>query len=113
MFQINIKPLSINQPIDPQYRVQLFEHFQKLDIPKVDPQEELFLFLEFGIDSRMDASNGIKRFEDCLVEYLEINDRKIGGIYTKKVIRQKGDEYIRFNLFAYEHDLLEFIKTEL
>ena len=113
MFKINIKPLSINQPPDPRYKERLFEHFQELDLPKVDPQEDLYLFLEFGIDRRMDASNGVKRFEDCLTEYLGINDRKIGGIYTKKKVRQKGDEYIRFNLFAYEHDLLESLKIEL
>ena len=87
--------------------------FSKLDLPKVDPEKPLYLLLEFGIGPRMDASNGIKRFEDCLAEYLEINDKKVIGIYTRKIIVKKGAEYIRFNVFAYEYDLIESMRSEI
>ena len=113
MFQIDIKPISINQPYCPKYRETLLKNFKKLDLPKVDPDKPLFLFLEFGIGKRMDASNGIKRFEDCLTEYLKINDKRVIGIYTRKVIKKKGHEHIRFNIFPFEYDLIEYLKREI
>ena len=112
MHRIDIKPLSINQPQDPKYKEQLFVWFSKLDLPKVDPTKPLYLFLEFGIGSRMDASNCVKRFEDCLTDYLDINDRHVTGIYLRKTIVAKGDEYICFNVFPYEYDLMDCIRTE-
>ena len=113
MYKIDIKPISINQPYSADYKEQLFEYFSNLDLPKVDPQQPLFLFLEFGIKNKMDLSNGIKRFEDCLVSYLKINDRKISGIYLKKIIVKKGGEYIRFNIFGHEYDLITYLKSEI
>ena len=122
MHRIDLQPLSQNaawkgrRHISPEYKLyadRLLLEFRKLDLPKIDPKQRFCIFYEWGITDRQDNSNSVKLFEDQLCKYLGVNDRKVMAFYSRKKIVKRQDQYIKFQIFAEEYDLLRFLHDEL
>ena len=115
MFTIEIQALSVNivsTSMKREYKQYIAGQLGLLDLPNIQPKEQFFLFIEFGIPTRQDCSNGIKVFEDCICNHLGINDRNMMALFVRKVIVPKSNTYIKFNIFEYEYDLIQAINQE-
>ena len=121
MYHIPIQALSQNQawkgkryksPEYRQYQQSINAYLTMLHLPKLKPKEDYYLYYEFGIPTRQDASNCVKLFEDILSDHLGTNDRYVSGFYCRKVITRKEDCYIKFNVFTNEYDLIQAINQE-
>ena len=122
MHKIPIQPLSINKAYFGkriktkdyrEYEVVLHAFFKTLDLPKIEKKERFYLYLEFGATYRQDCSNGVKLFEDCLCKFLGVDDRDVMAIFIRKVITKKVDSFIKFNIFATEHELIRAVSDEI
>ena len=67
-----------------------------------DEQEPLAIHFRFGISRDLDASNGIKLCEDAICEALGIDDIIFQGVTATKEKVKKGEEFIAFNITAYD-----------
>lgn len=122
MYHIPVQALSQNQawkgrryksPEYRQYQQIINAYLKTLQLPKIKPKEEYFLYYEFGIPTRQDASNCVKLFEDILSDHLGTNDRYVTEFFARKVVTKREDCYIKFNIFTSSYDLLQAINTEL
>ena len=120
MFQVNIQPLSINKGYTGRkFKTEEYKKYERdlklylctIKLPKVKPRQKFYLYLEFGIPTRQDVTNGIKLLEDILTAHMGINDRHTMAVYCRKVITRKEDCYIRFNVFTSEYELIEEVKN--
>lgn len=106
MYILKIKPLSVNEAWQgKRYKTNKYKKYID-DMLKILPNmkvenTKLQLNIEFGFSSKLsDIDNGIKQFGDCLVKKYGVDDRNIYRLEVDKVIVKKGEEYIKFKLFA-------------
>ena len=107
---IKIKPLSVNEcwkgtrKKTDKYKWYEMELLLSL-LPKMMfiPEGKLQIYLEFGVSSRgFDYDNAIKPFQDILQKKYGFDDNKIYMAFINKKIVKKGEEYIKFEILAYE-----------
>ena len=121
MFEIPIQPLSQNLAWGSgrryksksyrEYEIQIKKYLKKLHLPKIKPKEPFYLYFEFGIPYMQDLSNSLKCVEDICCDYLEINDRDVMAIYSRKIKCKKADCFIRFAIVKSEYDLIKLITS--
>ena len=120
IYQVNIQALSVNKGYTGRkFKTQAYKDYERdiklylstVNLPRLKPRQKFYLYLEFGIPTRQDASNGIKLLEDILTSHMGVNDRHTMALYCKKVITRKEDCYIKFNIFLSEHELIEEITS--
>lgn len=103
--RINIKPLSVNQswqgkrfktPKYIQYENDVLFMLPKLDIPK---NILLELTLKVGFSNKAsDLDNICKPFQDILQKKYGFNDSQIYRLVMEKVIVNKGNDFIEFEI---------------
>lgn len=107
MYQVNIKPLSVNQSKGVvrgrvikskeyrQYEKDVYVQLPKMEVPK----KELLLSLEFGFSNKQsDIDNPVKPFQDILQKKYGFNDSQIYALSVVKKIVPKGQEFIKFEI---------------
>lgn len=105
--RIDIKPLSVNDAWKGRrFKTDKYKSYERdvllLLRPMVIPKGELVLNIEWGFSSRgSDFDNPIKPFTDCLQKKYKFNDNQIFESRIKKVIVNKGEEYIKFDICQY------------
>lgn len=106
MITLKIKPLSINQAFQGRrFKTNKYDDYildMLMVLPKLNLENtKLQLNVEFGYSSKLaDIDNALKPFIDCLVKKYGVDDRNIYRLEVDKVIVKKGDEYIKFKIFA-------------
>lgn len=116
MLKIEIKPLSVNQAWKgrrfktPEYRK--YEKAVFLTLPKMEiPQGKLSVVYEFGFSNKLaDWDNPIKPFQDILQKKYGFNDSRIVSATVIKTVVKKGQEYISFDIKAYNKKARELSK---
>lgn len=121
MYYIPIQPLSQNLAWGggrrfkskryQDYEPAIKSYLHTFTLPKINPKEEFYLYLEFGIPYRQDLTNGIKLLEDIIADHLGVNDRDVMGVFCRKIKTKKADCFIRFNVFLHEYDLIKAIQN--
>ena len=106
--KIKIKPLSVNEAYKgrrfktkkyKEYEQNLVSFLIKKNIDKIDKNQKLKVFFEFGFSSKQaDYDNPIKAFQDILQRTLNFNDSMIYAAFIKKTMVKKGDEFVYFKL---------------
>lgn len=107
MIKIDVKPLSVNQCYTGRrFSTEKHKSFKRMVNNALPDNIEIFdktnmkLRIEFGYSSKLsDLSNGIKVFEDALVQKYKVDDRNTFEMNIKKVIVKKGFEYIKFEFY--------------
>lgn len=104
MIAIPIKALSVNcawqgrrfkTPAYNFYIKEMLYRLPKLNIGKAPYS----VSIEFGLSSKLnDIDNGLKTFLDCLVKKYGFDDRDIYYLSVKKIITEKGKEFINFSI---------------
>jgi len=108
MIKLDIKPLSVNEAYSgrrvktEKYRV--FEKEVWYSLPRGNvPRGKLGLRVEFGFSNEgSDVDNGVKNFLDILQNKYTFNDKMVYEINAKKTITKKGEEFIKYELYAYK-----------
>lgn len=105
MYKIDIKPLSINEAWKGiRYKTDKYSDYRDALLwllPKINvPEPPYKVNLEFGVSAKFDWDNAIKPFCDALQDKYGFNDNKIHEGYVKKVIVEKGEEYIKFEILS-------------
>lgn len=104
MFQIKIKPLSVNEAYrGRRYKTPKYKAWRTamgFMLPNIDvPKGRLSLTVEFGFSSiKSDLDNPVKALQDSLSENYGFNDKMIYELHVKKHIVAPGDDYIRFRI---------------
>lgn len=106
-YQINIKPLSVNEAFKgKRFRTEKYDLFIRnmlLLLPKsilIPDASNIKLAIEFGFSSKAsDIDNCCKSFLDCLVKKYRVDDRNIYEMHVFKVIVPKTKEYIKFKIY--------------
>ena len=108
---IQIKPLSVNEAWQGRrFKTNLYKMYENavsLLLPSdySIPKAKLELWVEWGFSSdASDIGNPEKLFTDILSKKYGFNDKKFYGMHLKKVIVEKGKEYIRFRIKKYDPD---------
>ncbi len=106
--RIDIKPLSVNEvwrgrrfktPKYKQYESDVLSLLTKIEVP----DGKITLRLIAGFSSKgSDIDNMVKPFVDILQKKYGFNDSRIYHMELNKKIVKKGDEYIEFEIKAYE-----------
>lgn len=104
MVELKIKPLSINIAFQgkrfktKEYKV--FERYVLMMLPKIKiPEPPNKIYLEFGMSNKLsDWDNPVKPIQDILQKKYGFNDRDIYEAQVKKVLVEKGKEYIKFEI---------------
>jgi len=106
MITLKIKPLSVNEAWQGKryktnkYKKYIEDMLEILPDMKVE-NTKLQLNIEFGFSSKAsDIDNCVKGLADCLVKKYGVDDRNIYRLEVDKVIVKKGEEYIKFKIFA-------------
>ncbi len=106
MITLKLKPLSVNMAFQGRrFKTPIYNKYINNVIailPRIDIENtKLQLNVEFGYSSKLaDIDNALKPFIDCLVKKYGVDDRNIYRLEVDKVIVKKGEEYIKFKLFA-------------
>ena len=105
--RLNIKPLSVNDAWKGRrFKTDKYKKYERdvllLLKPMIIPKGDLVLDIVWGFSSRgSDFDNPIKPFTDCLQKKYGFNDNRVVESRIKKVIVEKGKEYIIFNIYPY------------
>lgn len=82
-----------------------FQTLLLIHLPRpVIPEGDLTIHWQFGIARRMDVTNCIKLAEDVLATHCGFNDNRVRKTIAVKHIVPKGQEFIDFEITAYQHD---------
>jgi len=104
MIQLNIKPLSVNESYTGRrFKTDKYKNLEKavlFMLPKITlPEPPYKLYFEFGVSNAIaDLDNPCKSIQDILSKKYGFNDRLIYELNIKKVITEKGKEFIRFKI---------------
>jgi len=102
--KVNIKPLSTNKAWQGRrFKSSDYKAFESDFIgklPDIDiPNPPYKLVLDFGFSNRgSDLDNPAKMTIDCLQKKYKFNDNLIYKLVINKLIVNKGEEYIKFEL---------------
>ena len=102
--QIDVKPLSINEAYKGRkFKTAALKNYVlevSCILPKIVLSEPPYTaYFEFGVSSRgFDIDNGIKPLLDILQKKYNFNDNQIYDMHVKKVVVDKGKEYIKFKI---------------
>ena len=104
--RLKLKPLSVNEAWKGRrkktdkyigYTLLVKSLLKPLDIP----DGELVVTLTFGFSSRGgDVDNPVKCFIDILSKYYGFNDNRIVEMHLRKIVVDKGGEFINFDISA-------------
>lgn len=107
--KIKIKPLSVNEcwrgkrfktPKYKCYEIELLLKLEDLEVPK----GKLEINIIFGFSSKnSDWDNPIKPFQDILQKKYKFNDRQVYRATIDKVIVEKGEEFIEFEIIQFDN----------
>lgn len=104
MNTVNIKPLSVNEVWQGRrFKTSAYLSYEKallflLPHLKVGPPPFRVTY-ELGMSNkRADPDNPIKPLQDVLCKKYKFDDKDIYEIHIKKVVVQKGKEYIKFQI---------------
>lgn len=106
--KINIAPLSINKAFKGRrFKTDDYKQYEKelllLLKPKRIPKGKLTLIITVGYSSKLaDIDNFLKPFIDILQLKYQFNDRDIYKLVVEKVIVDKGNEFIMFDIKKYQ-----------
>jgi Holliday junction resolvase RusA-like endonuclease len=90
------------------YKVYEQELMYRLPKAVEIPEGPLRVIYEFGVSNPLsDWDNPCKPFQDVLQKRYEFDDRRIMEATVKKVIVEKGKEYISFSILPYRQDNVE------
>lgn len=104
MIKLMIKPLSINEAWQGRRfktdDYKIYERYVLMMLPKIKiPEPPNKIYFEFGVSSKLfDWDNAVKPMQDILQKKYGFNDRDIFEAQVKKVIVEKGKEYIKFEI---------------
>ena len=107
-YLVAVKPLSVNAAYNgKRTRSKKYNAFYKEVILKLRPMKlpkpPFEVNYVFAVsDSRFDWDNGIKAFQDILQKKYGFDDNLIMKGTAKKMIVEKGNEYIKFDIQHYE-----------
>lgn len=115
MNTIGIKPLSVNVAFKGQrFKTDEYKKFQRDCLLILPCKKEVKTFipyklnLVFGVSSILsDVTNCIKIFEDILVKKYGIDDRYCFEANQKKVLVEKGKEFISFEFIELPKKVME------
>ena len=116
MYYIEIQAFSqniVSSLAKQEYKKYIKGKLDVLDFPDIEPKDPFYLYFEFGLSVKQDCTNGIKILEDLIADRLGLNDRDMMALFVRKVIVPKSNTYIKFNVFAYEYDLIRAINDEI
>ena len=104
--RINIKPLSVNKCWQGRrFKTKDYKDYEEelmWKLPQAEvPEGELTLELEVGLSNvQADLDNTCKPFQDILQKKYGFNDRWITKLIIIKIKVKKGEEYIKFKIYA-------------
>lgn len=110
MIKIDFKPLSTNQAWKGRrFKSQAYKnyiHAMALLLPNIElPEPPYKLILDLWIDSRADADNCIKQFQDCLQKKYNFKDNLVYKLVVTKYPTSKNDEKcLAFNILHYDEN---------
>lgn len=106
MIEIKVKPMSVNDVWQgKRYKTKKYKAYEKevyhlLPVIKIPKEGPLKVYYEFGFSSALsDYDNPIKPFQDILQFKYAFDDNRIYDATIKKVKVNKGEEYIKFNIW--------------
>ena len=109
MIEIKVKPISINEAYisnGRRWKSDKYKSFKRscaflLPNRVYIPIESFYIIYEFGFSNTLsDYDGGLKNFQDVLQEKYNFDDRMILGAFVQKKKVNKGQEYIKFKIFA-------------
>ncbi len=109
--KLNIKPLSVNDAYTGRrFKTDKYREYAKhiaSVLPEISiPKGRLGIRLTFGFSSAgSDADNPTKAFVDCLSKKYGFNDNRVFRYEIDKVLVNKGNEFILFDIFSADKDL--------
>ena len=105
MFEVSLKPLSVNEAWQGRrFKTRKYKQYQKdltLLLPKsvIIPKGKLKIEFVFGTSSTLsDYDNFIKQTQDIIAKKYKFDDKLIFEAHIKKQIVPKGKEFIHFNI---------------
>lgn len=107
MAKIKIKALSVNEAYrGRRFKTEKYKAFEEEILYQLKgseiPDGKLELFIEVGLSSKnADLDNCLKVFTDILQKKYSFNDKRIYRIIAQKVDVPKKEEYIDFDIVAY------------
>lgn len=106
--KVDIKPLSVNKCWKgKRFKTDAYKayenHLLLLLKPLKLPDAPYHLIITFGFSNKLsDVDNGVKPFQDILQKKYDFDDREIYCLSVRKVLVEKGEEFIDFNIQHYE-----------
>lgn len=106
MYTIAIKPLSVNEAWKGRRfktdDYKMYEQILMYKLPAMEvPDGKLRIDYEFWFSNKLsDLDNPIKQFQDILTKRYKFKDSDIYEISVVKKIVQKGEEYIKFDIYS-------------
>ena len=104
MEHLKIKPLSVNECWQgKRFKTDKYLIYEKellYLLPKKEYKNPYRLVIYFGVSSKLaDIDNPVKPFLDILQKKYNFNDKEITQLTVNKLLVNKGEEFIAFELF--------------
>lgn len=116
MYQVNIKPLSVNEAWQGRrFKTYKYTKYEKEVLNLLPPTLKIYKIVKYRLNfevaysnSLCDIDNFLKPFMDILQKKYDFNDSQIYELLVRKSKVKKGEEYIKFDIqLLKENETLE------
>jgi len=110
--ELKVKPLSVNDAWQgrrfktEEYKAYEKNVFYRVPFKRIPEDVDLAAVYEFWFSNdASDIDNPVKPLQDILQKRWKFNDKRIVELIVKKRLVPKGQEYIKFDIFAIQNQL--------